>query len=193
MALECECAVVEDALEVGVGAKGRIGLDVIDDEHVVESDLNLLCADSDVDGEPLVVVNELPGDVAHRVEGAGLFVVALEGVGDLDFKAGGGKAGGLKCGVEVDAGVGAGAGHDVGAELEVFEVGGVNWAGVEEVRAVAMDLNLAVDDAEGAFVLAGFPSVEGLAVEEGEPGDVVCEGAGGRGCGEEQGEDVAAR
>ena len=173
VALQGEGAVVEDALEVGIGAEGRVGLDVVDDQHVVDADLDLLAADQDVHGEPFVVVDELLVDVADGVEGAGLLVVAFEGVGDLDFKAGGGKAGGLEGGVEVDAGVGAGAGHDVGRELEVLEVGVVQGAGVEEVRARAVDLDLAVDDAEGAFVLAGLPAVEGLAVEEGDPGGGV--------------------
>ena len=70
--------------------------------------------------EPLVVVDELLVNVAHGVEGAGLFAFdviggAFGGVVNLHFESRRGKAGGLKGGVEVDAGVGAGAGHDFGA------------------------------------------------------------------------------
>ena len=46
--LQREGAVVEDALKVGIGAEGRVGFDIVDDQHVVEPDLDLLAADQDV-------------------------------------------------------------------------------------------------------------------------------------------------
>jgi hypothetical protein len=189
--------VVEDALEVGIGAEGRIGLDVVDRQHVIDTDLHVLVADLDVHAEPLVVCDQLLADVAHGVEGAGLFALAGVGVGHLHLKAGGGKTYLLVRGVEVDAGVGVGAGEDVGGELEVFEVGVVRRADVEKMRAVAVDLNLAVDDREGSFMLAGAPTVERLAVEEGDPAVVAAVVAvgGGIGCGrsgQHEGENVAA-
>ena len=141
VALEGEGAMVEDALEVGIGTEGRVGFDVVDDQHVVDANLDLLVADLDVHGEPFVVVDDLLVDIAHGVEGAGLLVVDFEGVGHLDFESCVGKTVLLVGGVEVDAGVGARAGHDVGRELEVFEVGVVQGAGVEEVGAGAVDLN----------------------------------------------------
>ena len=195
MALQGEGAVVEDALKVGIGAEGRIGLDVVHNEHIVQADLHLLGADQDVHAEPLVVLHVLFADVAYGVERAGLFALAGEGVGHLHLEARLGKAGLLIRGVDVDAGVGVGAGHDLGAEFKILEVGVVLGAHIKQVRAGAVDLDRAVDDREGFLMLAGLPAVERFAVEERNPAIVavaVGESMGGRGRGQEQGKKIAA-
>ena len=184
--LERERAVIDDALEIEIGAERRVGLDVVHHEHVVHADLHLLAANQDVHPEPLVVVDQLLVDVAHGVEGTRLLpflvsVCAFVRVGHLHFESRRGPARGLIRGVEVDAGVRARPRHHIRAQLKVLEVGVVHGTHIEQVRAVAVDDNLAVHDFEGVRMLVGFPSVKRLAVKQGNPvSGIVMERVGGR-------------
>ena len=69
--------------------------------------------------------------------------------------------------VEVDAGVGAGGGFDLGAEFEVPEIGVFDGAVVVEVSLQALEADGAVLDGEGFLFAGDVPAVEGFAVEEG--------------------------
>ena len=203
VSLEGEGAVIEDAAEFGVGLEGLSGLYIVDDEHVVDSGLHALAANSNGEREPLVVSVEGFVDVADSVERAGLLALDVAGewsgriVFNLHFESGGRKTGGLEFGVEVDAGVGAGQCFDFGAKFKIPKIGVVDSAGVEEMRALAMSDDLVTDDFKGAFVLTGLPAIKGFAVEEGDPvgGRAVflCPAGGCCGSGEEHGEDFAAR
>src|SRR5207245_6245040 len=92
MALERKRALVEDSSGPIGDAHGRVGLDVVYDQRVVQPNLHLLCAYEDVQPEPLVVFYERFVDVADAIKRAGLLAlniirVPLLGVVDLYLEA----------------------------------------------------------------------------------------------------------
>src|SRR5271165_1967366 len=94
---------------------------------------------------------------------------ADEGVVDLDFKTSVGESGLLEDGVEVDAGIASSECFYVGLQLEVFEVGVMDVAGIEKVRTRTVRGKEAIDNFPGIAVLVRFPSGERMAVEEWNP------------------------
>jgi len=168
-------SVIEDALELGVGLKGRVGFDIVDNEHVVDPGLDLLAADENRYAEPFAILDEGLVDVADPIKGPGLFALDVTGgrrgivVFHLHFESCRGKSRGLKGSMEINAGVGVGQGLDLGSQLEVPEIGAVDRPGIEEVRPLAVNHDLAVNHLEGALMLTGLPVLEGFAIEKGEP------------------------
>ena len=114
---------------------------------------------------------------------------------NLHFESCGRKPRGLKSGMKIDAGVGTGHGLDFDSKLEIAEIGAVDGPGVEEMGTFAVGDDLAINDLECALMLAGLPAVERFAIEKWDPiGLGSCAQArGGCGCGEQHGEDFAAR
>src|SRR5258708_7441052 len=152
----------------------RVGLDVVDEENVVQADLCTVAAHGDGHLKPSVVPDEGFIDVADAIERGRLLALAIVSfadvsIVDLDLEALVGKSILLELRVEVDAGVAAFARHDVGLELEVLEVAVAEWAGVKEVRARAIGGNQTVRHSPRAGVLARFPTVERTAIEQGSP------------------------
>lgn len=91
---------------------------------------------------------------------------ANERVVDLDLKAFAGESGWLEDGVEVDAGIATGACFYVSFQLEVFEIGVMDVAGIEKVRTRTIGGKKPIDNFPGIAVLACFPSGQRMAVEE---------------------------
>ena len=87
------------------------------------------------------------------------------GVVDLDLEAFIRPAGFLILSMEVDAGVCARLGHNVGLELEVLKVDVFDRPDVEKMAVRAVGDYHTVAGREGSFVLAGLPAIEGLAVK----------------------------
>jgi len=71
--------------------------------------------------------------------------------------------------VEVDAGVCAGFGHNVGLELEILKVGVFDRANIEKMASGAIDNYHTIANTESVFVLAGLPAVQRLAVKKAYP------------------------
>src|SRR6185436_11086769 len=58
MPLEREGSVIEDALELEIGLNGRVGFYIVDDQHVIDPDLDLLAADENRHREPFAILDE---------------------------------------------------------------------------------------------------------------------------------------
>src|SRR5262249_25546783 len=175
VALQRECATIEEALRFfGGGNDWRRGLDVIDDEHAIETHLHVFAAHRDVDLEPSVIRDELLVDVTQAVERSGLLTLAIvagtgERVVELDFETLDGKSSLLIRRVKVDAAIAPGTRQRFHFEFEVLEHRALHRAGVEEMRAPAIGDDLAFSDVPCVFVFAGPPPVKIAAVEKLNP------------------------
>ena len=172
--LERKSSVIEDALKLGIGLKRWVGLQVVDNQHVIDAGLRAFAADQIRHREPFTVFREDLVDVADAIERPGLFALDVSGGGggivvfNLHFESCGRKPRGLKSCMKIDAGVRAGHGLDFDSKLEIPEIGAVDGPGVEEMRTFAMGDDLAINDLECALMLAGLPAVESFAIEKWE-------------------------
>jgi hypothetical protein len=188
VALEGEGAFGEFASEVAGSLDAR-GFVVLEDALSIDDECDATVLDDDFLSPPFAVLGGGATDVDQSVEAAGFDPVGV-GVIDLGLEAVFRPAAGLVAGVEIDAAVGSGFGHDFDFEVEVFE-----WLQVSLVKQVASGSEgdeRTILDLPRIGVLLGFrPSVEGLAVHErNEAFFGVCgrgEGSEGEGEGEYEG------
>jgi len=69
-------------------------------------------------------------------------------------------------------------GHNLGGELEIFEIGVLHGADVKEMAAAVVHLNGAVFDGEAARFFSGFPAGKVLAVKEHIPAGLLVRRSG---------------
>jgi hypothetical protein len=149
----------------------RRRLGPVDDERVVDADLDARLAHGHAEREPLVVRRERPVNVADAVEAPRhleleVVAVLLLRVVDLNLEALRRPVLLLERRVEIEAGVGAGAGLHLGHGLEVLEGRLAVRADIEEVGARSVARDGAVHHPERSHVLGSSPAREARPVEE---------------------------
>ncbi len=183
MGLEGDGAFVELAGEAFAGL-GSWAFGVGENDLAVDPNGDRIAFDRDVLLPPFVILCGGDAEIGHVVEAAGFLPVFVRNV-DLAFEANFGPIGFLILGVEINAAVAVGLGHDVDLELEVFK-----WffiAHIKEVAAFAASDQSAVFDFPRIRVLRGFlPAIESLTIKDGleaiiAGGVLAGEGKGGNG------------
>jgi len=147
---------------------GVVGFGIINYYLIIQFDDHSFALYDDFFGKPNVVFYQLFLDIFDAVETAGSAPVGV-GVVDLHFESLLRPAALLVSGMKIDPRIGAGLGHHIGLEVEVFKRMSLHISLIKQVRRLTVDDDHSTVYFKGGGIVPYFPVFEGFPVEEGNP------------------------